>query len=353
MSGSEIGKLLKVTTFGESHGAALGCVIDGFPAKIPLSEANIQPLLDKRRPGQSKFVTQRQEADKVKILSGVFEGKTTGTPIALLIENQDQRSHDYGDIKDKFRPNHADVTWHNKFEHRDYRGGGRASARETAARVAAGAVCMQLLPQTEFLGAVSQIGEHKANMDNPDWRYADENHLFCADRDIYDTWSDYLDEIRRQKDSIGAICQLVIKNPPANLGEPVFDKLDAQIAAAIMSIPAVKAVEIGAGFDVVTKKGSQNVDEMRSNNKEIEFLNNNSGGILGGISTGQDITIRFALKPTSSILIAKKSVDIYNNNVDVITKGRHDPCVGIRAIPIAKAMVAIVLADFYLRNKRL
>ncbi len=350
MAGSLFGQYFRVTTFGESHGKALGCVIDGMPAQALLSESDIQPFLEQRRPGTSKFVTQRQESDKVQILSGVFEGKTTGTPITLMIENTDQRSHDYGEIAHSFRPGHGDYTWHKKFGFRDYRGGGRASARETAARVAAGAVARKLLGHIQIYGGVTQIGHLKANSDNFDWQYAKENPLNCPDKDIFEQWADFIDEIRRQKDSIGAICEVRANAVPAGLGEPVFDKLDADLAKAIMSIPAVKAVEIGDGMNVATLKGSQNADEIRIKEGKPYFTSNHAGGILGGISNGDEIIIRFAVKPTSSILIPRKTINENGKEIELITRGRHDPCVAIRAIPVAEAMVAMVLADFTLRQ---
>lgn len=351
MGGSTYGQLFKVTTFGESHGKALGCIIDGMPSQIALTEGDIQPFLDRRRPGGSKFVTQRAEADHVQILSGVFEGKTTGTPIALMIENTDQRSHDYDKIAQSFRPGHADYTWQQKFGFRDYRGGGRASARETAARVAAGAVAMQLLKDVEIYGGVTQIGHLKANPDNYDWAYAKENPLNCPDNDIFDEWADFIDDIRRKKDSIGAICEIRAKNVMAGLGEPVFDKLDAELAKAMMSIPAVKAVEIGEGMNAALLRGSENADEIRMKDGKAYFTSNHAGGILGGMSNGDEIIVRFAIKPTSSILIPRKSITKDGEEIELITRGRHDPCVGIRAIPVAEAMMALVLADFYLRQK--
>lgn len=350
MAGSVFGKFFKVSTFGESHGKALGCVIEGLPPQIPLSEDDIQPFLEQRRPGASKFVTQRQEADKIHILSGVFEGKTTGTPLALMIENTDQRSHDYSEIAHSFRPGHGDFTWQQKFGFRDYRGGGRASARETVARVAAGSVARKILGDIQIYGGVTQIGHIKANPQNFDWDYAKNNPLNCPDKDIYDSWADYIDEIRRQKDSVGGICEIRVSGVPSGLGEPVFDKLDAELAKAIMSIPAVKAVEIGDGMDVATLKGSQNADEIRMKEGKPYFTSNHAGGILGGISNGDEIIIRFAIKPTSSILTPRKTVNEQGEEIELITRGRHDPCVAIRAIPVAEAMVAMVLADFKLRQ---
>ncbi len=352
-SGSIFGQYLKVSSFGESHGKAVGCIIDGMPAKIALSEEDIQHYLDQRRPGSSKFVTQRQEADKVQILSGVFEGKTTGTPIALMVENTNQHSHDYDEIAKSFRPSHGDYTWHKKFGFRDYRGGGRASARETIARVAAGAVARKLLGDIQIDGAVTQIGSLKANPDNFDWQYAKENPLNCPDRDIFDQWAKLIDDIRHQKDSIGAICELRARNVPAGLGEPVFDKLDAELAKAMMSIPAVKAVEIGEGMNVAGLKGSENADEIRMKDDKPYFTSNHAGGILGGMSNGDEIVIRFAIKPTSSILIPRKTITEDYKEIDLITRGRHDPCVALRAIPVAEAMMALTLADFILKANAL
>ncbi len=350
-SGSIFGDYLKISSFGESHGEAVGCIIDGMPAQIALSEEDIQPFLDQRRPGSSKFVTQRQEADAVQILSGVFEGKTTGTPIALTVKNTNQHSHDYNEIAQSFRPSHGDYTWHKKFGFRDYRGGGRASARETIARVAAGAVARKLLGDIEIYGAVTQIGHIKANPDNFDWGYAKENPLNCPDRDIFDEWAQLIDDIRNQKDSIGAICEVRARYVPAGLGEPVFDKLDAQLAKAMMSIPAVKAVEIGDGMNVATLKGSENADEIRIKEGKPYFTSNHAGGILGGISNGDEIIVRFAIKPTSSILIPRKTINEKNEELELITRGRHDPCVALRAIPVAEAMMALTLADFILKQQ--
>lgn len=431
MSGNRFGTLFQYQTFGESHGPAIGAIVDGVPPRIPLDEAYIQTFLDKRKPGQSRFTTQRQEPDAVKILSGVFEGQTTGTPIMLMIENTDQKSKDYGDIKDKFRPGHADFTYFKKYGIRDYRGGGRSSARETASRVAAGAVARKLLeselahhslksaeikkpaatqsmsqsfPQPgeplpavtsvvnpynsgykseikdpkdylihEFSegihlsksrapngshnvplirSAVVQIGEKKCDYRRWNWGAVDENPFFAADPGIVAEWEDYLDSIRKQGSSAGAIIECHASGFPPGLGAPVYDKLDADLAKAMMSINAVKAVEIGAGFESVKLGGAQNADEIRmDDNGNPVFLSNNAGGILGGISTGQDIVVRVAFKPTSSILTPVQTIDMAGNETDIITKGRHDPCVGIRGAPVVEAMMACVLADHWLRYK--
>ncbi|MBM3590619.1 MAG: chorismate synthase [Alphaproteobacteria bacterium] len=350
---NKFGNIFSFTTFGESHGEAIGCVVDGCPSLLDLNELDIQKYLDKRRPGQSKFTTQRQESDEVKILSGVFEGKTTGTPIALLIHNQDQKSHDYGDIKDKFRPSHADYTYFKKYGIRDYRGGGRSSARETAMRVGAGAIARKIIEKSniEIYGYITQIGEKKINPNNIDFSQIDQNDLFCPDKKAVGEFSDYLLDIRKKGDSVGAIVEIVAKNVPAGLGEPIYDKLDARLANAMMSINAVKGVEIGFGMASGELKGSQVADEMFNENGKIKFSSNNSGGVIGGISSGQDLIVRFAVKPTSSILIPRRTIDIHGNNCEIITKGRHDPCVGIRAVPVGEAMMACVLADFILLQK--
>lgn len=348
MSGNTFGTLFTVTNFGESHGPAIGCVVDGCPPGMHLTEADIQPFLDKRKPGQSKFTTQRRETDEVRILSGVFEGKTTGTPIALLIENQDQRSRDYNDIKDIFRPGHADFTYHHKYGHRDYRGGGRSSARETAARVAAGAIARLYLQQhlqLEIFGYLQQMGDVVLHFE--DQAEIQNNAFFCPNSSQISELADYLESIRRKGDSIGARVNVVASGVPIGLGDPVFDKLDASLAFAMMSINAVKAVEIGSGFEVVTQLGSEHRDEMSREG----FLSNHAGGILGGISTGQRIEVSMALKPASSIITPGKTLNTLGEEVTVITKGRHDPCVGIRAVPIAEAMMALVLMDHYLRHK--
>jgi chorismate synthase len=350
---NKFGNIFNFTTFGESHGTSIGCVVDGCPSLIDLHESDIQKYLDKRRPGQSKFTTQRQEPDLVKILSGVFEGKTTGTPIALIIENQDQKSHDYGDIKDKFRPSHADYTYFKKYGIRDYRGGGRSSARETAMRVASGAIARKIIAKhnIEIFGYITQIGEKKINPQNIDYQQIDKNDLFCPDIHAVNNFQDYLMEIRKKGDSVGAMIEIVARNVPAGLGEPIYDKLDARLASAMMSINAVKGVEIGFGLSSATLLGSMVADEMFNENGKIKFSSNNSGGVIGGISSGQDLVVRFAVKPTSSILIPRNTVDIHGNNCQIITKGRHDPCVGIRAVPVGEAMMANVLADFILINQ--
>ncbi len=350
---NKFGEIFSFTTWGESHGEAIGCVVDGCPSLIDLNENDIQKHLDKRRPGQSKFTTQRQETDQVKIFSGVFEGKTTGTPISLIIFNQDQKSGDYGDIKDKFRPSHADYTYFKKYGIRDYRGGGRSSARETAMRVAAGAVARKVLEREKIAitGYLTQIGEKKIDRTKIDFTQIDQNDFFCPDAIAAKNFEDYLTEIRKSGDSVGAVVEVVAKNVPAGFGEPIYNKLDARIASAMMSINAVKGVEIGMGMEAATKKGSELADEMWMKNGELEFSSNYSGGILGGISSSQEIVVRFAVKPTSSILIPRKTIDLAGNNCEIITKGRHDPCVGIRAVPVGEAMLACVLADFLLLNK--
>ncbi len=353
MAGNSFGKLFTVTSFGESHGPAIGCIVDGVPSLIELNEGDIQGYVDKRRPGQSKFTTQRQESDTVQILSGVFEGKTTGAPIGLMIVNEDQRSKDYDDIKDKFRPGHADYTYFKKYGIRDYRGGGRSSARETAMRVAAGAIARKILGNgVEVRGAMVQMGPHEIDRDSWDWQEIGNNPFWCPDKAAAVRWEDYLDDIRKQGSSIGAVIEIVASGLPAGLGEPVFDRLDADLAKGLMNIPAVKGVEIGAGFKAATLTGPENADEMRAGKGGLpEFQSNNAGGVLGGISTGQDIVARFAVKPTSSISVSQKTVDSKNKNMDIATKGRHDPCVGIRAVPIGEAMVACVLADHLLRHR--
>ena len=350
---NKFGNIFSFTTFGESHGEAIGCVVDGCPSLIDLHESDIQKYLDKRKPGQSKFTTQRQESDEIKILSGVFEGKTTGTPIALLIHNQDQKSQDYGDIKDKFRPSHADYTYFKKYGIRDYRGGGRSSARETAMRVGAGAIARKVIEKNniEIFGYISQIGEKKIDQNSIDFNEINNNELFCPDKKAVGEFSDYLLDIRKKGDSVGAIIEIVARNVPVGLGEPIYDKLDARLASAMMSINAVKGVEIGFGMSSAGLRGSQVADEMFNENGKINFSSNNSGGVIGGISSGQDLVVRFAVKPTSSILIPRKTIDINGNNCEIITKGRHDPCVGIRAVPVGEAMMALVLADFILINQ--
>ncbi len=348
MSGNSIGKLFTVTSFGESHGLALGCVVDGCPPGMELSEADLQVDLNRRKPGQSRYTTQRQEDDAVKILSGVFEGKTTGTPIGLLIENTDQRSKDYSNIKDTFRPAHADYTYTQKYGFRDYRGGGRSSARETAMRVAAGAIAKKYLLQecgVRIHGYLSQLGPIK--IDLADWNEVENNAFFCPDKNKVEELETYMQALSKEGNSIGAKISIVAENMPVGLGEPIFDRLDADLAHALMSINAVKGVELGSGFASIEQKGTQHRDEMTPQG----FLSNNAGGVLGGISSGQDLIAHIALKPTSSIRLPGKSIDINGNETEVITKGRHDPCVGIRATPIAEAMVAIVLMDHYLRHR--
>ena len=348
MAGNSIGKLFKVTTFGESHGIALGCVVDGVPPGLALTETDLQYDLDRRRPGSSRYTTQRREADQVKILSGVFEGVTTGTSIGLLIENTDQRSQDYSQIKDIFRPSHADYTYQHKYGIRDYRGGGRSSARETAMRVAAGAIAKKYLHEKlgiTIRGYLAQMGEIKCQL--KDWQQVEQNPFFCADESKLDELEQLLRSLKKEGDSIGAKVCIVAENVPVGLGEPVFDRLDAELAHALMSINAVKGVEIGDGFDVINKRGSENRDEITPQG----FLSNHAGGILGGISSGQTILASIALKPTPSIEISGQSINIHGESVEVSTHGRHDPCVGIRAVPIAEAMVAIVLMDHYLRYR--
>ncbi len=358
MSHNTFGHLFRVTTFGESHGPALGCVIDGCPPGIVLTEADIQGDLDRRRPGQSRFTTQRREPDQVRILSGTFAGGegatplTTGTPIALLIENTDQRSKDYGDIKDKYRPGHADFTYDAKYGIRDYRGGGRSSARETAARVAAGAVARKVLPGVTVRGALVQMGPHAVDRGRWDWSEVGRNPFFCPDAAAAQRFESYLDDVRKQGSSIGAVVEIIAEGVPAGWGAPVYAKLDAELAAALMSINAVKGVEIGDGFAAAALTGEENADEMRAGNEgPPRFLSNHAGGILGGISTGQAIVARFAVKPTSSILSPRRTVDRAGGETDIATRGRHDPCVGIRAVPVGEAMVTCVLADHFLRHR--
>jgi chorismate synthase len=362
MSHNTFGHLFRVTTFGESHGPAIGCVVDGCPPGIALTEADIQPWMEKRRPGQSKFVTQRQEPDTVKILSGVFQDErlpqqvTTGTPIGLLIENVDQRSKDYADIRDKYRPGHADYTYEAKYGVRDYRGGGRQSARETATRVAAGAIARKILDQlygkVTIRGALVQMGTQKITRANWSWDAVNENPFFCPDAKAVPAWEEYLEAIRKNGSSVGAIIELVAEGIPAGLGAPVYAKLDNELASALMSINAVKGVEIGDGFATAALTGEENADEMRmGDDGKPVFLANHAGGILGGISTGQPIVARFAVKPTSSILSPRKTIEKSGAETDILTKGRHDPCVGIRAVPVGEAMMACVLADQALRHR--
>ena len=353
MTGNTFGKIFKITTWGESHGVGLGCIIDGVPADIRLDEKYIQTFLDKRKPGQSKFTTQRKEDDKVEILSGVFNGKTTGTPISLLIKNKDVKSKDYSDIKDKFRPGHADYTYHKKYGVRDYRGGGRASARETAARVAASAIARKVLGnKVKIRGALIQIGNKKINRNNWDWKQIEKNDFFCPDKLTVTKWEKYINSIRKQGSSVGAVIEINVSGVDIGLGEPVFDKVDALLAYGVMSIPAVKGIEIGSGFKSAELRGEENSDQIISKGKKTLFKSNNAGGTLGGITSGQDLIIRFVVKPTSSILIEKNTIDILGKNTKIRTKGRHDPCVGIRAVPIGEAMVALVLADLKLIQKK-
>ena len=348
MSGNSFGKLFTVTSFGESHGAALGCIIDGCPPGLELSEADMQRDLDRRKPGTSRHTTQRREADEVKILSGVFEGKTTGTPIGLVIENADQRSKDYSKIAEQFRPAHADYTYMHKYGVRDYRGGGRSSARETAMRVAAGAVARKFLEQRlgiTIRGYLSQLGPIR--IEKIEWDQVHQNPFFCPDADKVPEMEAYMDALRKEGNSIGARINVVAEGVPPGLGEPIFDRLDADLAHALMSINAVKGVEIGAGFGCVDQKGTEHRDELTPEG----FLSNHAGGVLGGISSGQPILASIALKPTSSLRLPGRSIDVHGDPVEVITTGRHDPCVGIRATPIAEAMMAIVLMDHYLRHR--
>jgi chorismate synthase len=358
MSHNSFGHLFRVTTWGESHGPAIGCVVDGCPPRIPITEAEIQRYLDKRRPGQSRFTTQRREPDRVRILSGVFEDDrtgglvTTGTPIALQIDNVDQRSKDYSEIRDRYRPGHADYTYDAKYGIRDYRGGGRSSARETAMRVAAGAIARKIVPGLDIRGALVSIGEIAIERARWNWSEVDRNPFFCPDAETARRWEGYLDGVRKAGSSVGAVVEVVADGVPAGLGAPVYGKLDAEIAAAMMSINAVKGVEIGNGFEAARIRGEENADEMRAGNdgKPI-FLSNHAGGILGGVSTGQPIVVRFAVKPTSSVLTPVRGVTRSGEDVDVVTTGRHDPCVGIRAVPVGEAMLALVLADHYLRHR--
>ena len=358
MSHNTFGHLFRVTTFGESHGPALGCVVDGCPPGIRLDAADIQAELDRRRPGQSRFTTQRREPDAVRILSGVFEDErtggqvTTGTPIALLIENTDQRSKDYGEIRDSYRPGHADYTYDAKYGVRDYRGGGRSSARETASRVAAGAIARKIMPHVSIRGALVRIGPYGIDRDRFDWDEVSRNPFFCPDPVAAGEWAGYLDGIRKDGSSVGAVIEVVAEGVPPGWGAPIYGKLDSDLAAALMSINAVKGVEIGNGFAAAELRGEDNADELRPGHAGVPvFLSNHAGGVLGGISTGQPLVCRFAVKPTSSILTPRRSVDRSGAATDIVTKGRHDPCVGIRAVPVGEAMVACVLADHYLRHR--
>jgi chorismate synthase len=358
MSFNTYGHLFRVTTFGESQGPAIGCVVDGCPPRIPLSESDIQPYLDRRRPGQSRFTTQRQEPDAIRILSGVFldektgQQVTTGTPIALVIDNVDQRTKDYSDIKDKYRPGHADYAYDVKYGVRDYRGGGRQSARETAMRVAAGAIARKILPNVRVRGALVQMGPHRIDRTRWDWEEIERNPFFCPDAERAAFFAQYLDGVRKRGSSVGAVIEIVAEGVPPGLGAPIYGKLDADIAGALMSINAVKGVEIGSGFAAAELSGEGNSDEMRMGNDGTPiFLSNNAGGVMGGISTGQPVVARFAVKPTSSILTARRTVDRYGHDTEIATTGRHDPCVGIRAVPVGEAMVVCVIADHYLRHR--
>lgn len=358
MSHNTFGHLFRVSTWGESHGPALGCIVDGCPPGIRFTLSEVQAWMDKRKPGQSRFVTQRREEDIVKILSGVMmdeDGETmitTGTPVSMMIENTDQRSKDYGEIAKSFRPGHADYTYDLKYGIRDYRGGGRSSARETAARVAAGALARKVVPSLNVRGALVQIGKHKINRNNWDWAQVDQNPFFCPDPEMVPVWEEYLDGIRKAGSSIGAVVEVIAEGVPAGIGAPIYAKLDQDIASNLMSINAVKGVEIGDGFASAELTGEENADQMRMGNDGNRiFLSNHAGGILGGIATGEPVIARFAIKPTSSILTERQSIDVDGKNVDIRTKGRHDPCVGIRAVPIGEAMVACTIVDHYLRDR--
>ena len=352
MSANTFGLLFRFTSWGESHGPAIGCVVDGTPPGLPLAAEDIQPWLDKRKPGQSRFVTQRRESDRVEILSGVFDGVTTGTPISLLIRNEDARSKDYADIADKFRPGHADFAYFMKYGVRDYRGGGRPSARETAVRVAAGAIARKILgPEVVIRGALIQLGDRKIDRKKWDWRATGQNPFWCPDARAAKAWEGYLDGVRKKGSSVGAVIEVTASGVPAGLGAPLYGKLDSDLAAAMMGINAVKGVEIGAGMAAAELSGEDNADEIRMRRGKPVFLSNNAGGILGGISTGQDIVVRFAVKPTSSILSPRRTINAKGENTTIRTKGRHDPCVGIRAVPVGEAMMACVLADHLLRHR--
>ena len=356
MADNSFGTLFSFSSFGESHGPGIGCIVDGVPPRLPLSEDIIQPYLDRRKPGQTRFVTQRREDDEVEILSGVFEGMTTGTPVAMLIRNKDQRSKDYGEIARQFRPGHADFTYQEKYGIRDHRGGGRSSARETAVRVAAGAIADQVLqralgPEFRIRGGVVQIGPHAIDRDRLDWNETTNNPFFCPDAKGAMEWEAYLDEVRKAGSSAGAILEIVADGIPAGLGQPIYGKLDSELAAAMMTINATKGVEIGSGFALAAVDGREAGDEMQAGPDGATFLANNNGGVLGGISTGQQLVVRVAIKPTSSILTPRRSVDLDGEDVEVVTKGRHDPCVGIRGVPVAEAMMAVTLADLLMRHK--
>ena len=358
MTDNSFGKLFNFTSFGESHGSVIGCVVDGVPPRLRLDEGLIQPYLDRRRPGTSKFVTQRKEADEIEILSGVFDGRTTGTPIGLIIRNKDQRSKDYGDIANQFRPGHADYTYQAKYGIRDHRGGGRSSARETAVRVAAGAIADLILKQSlgseyQVRGMVTQVGPHEINRENIDWSERTKNPFFCADAAAAKKWEHYLETVRKSGSSAGAILEIVADGIPAGLGQPIYGKLDSELARGMMSINAAKGVEIGGGFALSEIEGHLASDEMRAGNNpdKPKFLSNQAGGILGGISSGQQIIVRVAIKPTSSILTPRRSIDKEGADIDIVTKGRHDPCVGIRGVPVAEAMMALVLVDMLMRHR--
>ncbi|NVO56049.1 chorismate synthase [Rhodobacteraceae bacterium B1Z28] len=355
MSMNSFGHLFRVTTWGESHGPALGATVDGCPPGVAIDEGMIQHWLDKRKPGQNKFTTQRREADEVKIMSGVFEGQTTGTPVQLMIENTDQRSKDYGDIMDKFRPGHADITYWQKYGIRDYRGGGRSSARETAARVAAGGLAReaikQIAPNVQIIGYMSQIGPHKIDRENFDWSQIEQNPFWTPDAQAAEDWAAYLDDLRKSGNSVGAVVEVVARGVPAGIGAPVYAKLDTDLAAAMMSINAVKGVEIGEGMAAAELTGDANADEIFMGQNGPQYSSNHAGGILGGISTGQDVVVRFAVKPTSSILTTRKTITKSGEETEIITKGRHDPCVGIRAVPVGEAMMACVILDHLLLHR--
>lgn len=355
MSYNLFGKMFRVTTWGESHGIAIGAVIDGCPPNISLDESDISPFMERRRPGKSKYVTQRQEKDEVQILSGTFEEKTTGTPISLVIYNNDQRSKDYSDIKDLYRPGHADYAYDQKYGIRDYRGGGRSSARETAMRVASGAVASkvlkELIPNISITASMTQMGEDKIDYNKFDSNYIEQNPFFCADKEASQRWENILDDLRKNGDSVGGIIDCKVTNMPTGLGAPLYSKLDADIAQMMMGLNAVKGVEIGNGFDAASLTGSKNADEMNIDNYKINFSSNNAGGVLGGISTGQDLIFRVSIKPTSSILTPRKTISKQGENADIITKGRHDPCVAIRAVPVIEAMTACIILDHYLLHR--
>ena len=355
MAGNSFGQNFRFTTWGESHGPAIGVVVDGVPPRVPFSEADVQTYLDRRRPGQSRFTTQRQEPDQVKILSGVFEGQTTGAPVSMMIENVDQRSKDYSEIAKTYRPGHADYTYDAKYGTRDYRGGGRSSARETASRVAAGGLARKviesLVPGVTLRGALVQIGTMPIDRANWDWSAIEDNPFWCPDPAMVGPWETYLDEIRKAGSSVGAVIEIVAEGVPVGLGEPIYGKIDSDLAAAMLSINAVKGVEIGAGMASAALTGEENADEMRMDGENVSFGSNHAGGVLGGITTGQNLVVRFAVKPTSSILTPRESVTSDGTDADVSTKGRHDPCVGIRAVPVGEAMMACVLADHLLRHR--